>query len=686
MKKRFAFLLCILCLVLLTGCGKNDFGHAEELAVVAEAAEIAVGTTEAVTEAPTEPVPVEETTEAAEETIAPTEEVTEPAAPEGVRGVVYNTDSLNVRKAPGVNNERVARLARGTEVTVYETVKKNGALWGRMDQGWVSMDYIKLDGELPEPGEDPGEPIWEPTEPVWEETEPEEEEHTHSYTEKITEPTCTQNGFTIYTCSCGDGYRDNYVNALGHTWSQWKTTREPTESAEGEAQRICGSCDEKETKTLPKLVPDHTHKYTEKVTQEPSCTADGLKTFTCTCGDKYTERIPQTGHKYTDKVTKPTCTEKGFTTHTCGKCGESYKDTYRNPTGHDYAVTEKKATCTEAGSKTSKCRKCGATTTETIPALGHKWHSWVTEKAPTESNTGLKSRTCSNCSKKETQTIDKLPPTECKHNYTVSFQKDATCTKDGSKTLKCKKCGDTKTETIPATGHSWGDWVTVKEPTESSTGKAERTCSKCAKKESKVLDKLPPKPTNPPETEPPEPTECYHVSNPNFFGKYQKVDPTCTEDGYWLTKCTACGEPGPTKPSWEPATGHKYTITDQKKATCAENGYTKKHCDVCGHTVTETIEGGHNWEWDMWSDPNGYMREYEQCTCGKWKVYPDECTESVNELFRIHVEECHPDWYNYSFGNGIEYWGEPNRYWFECTRCGKIVETQHGDPAPPKFD
>ena len=41
--------------------------------------------------------------------------------------------------------------------------------------------------------------------------------HTHSYTKVVTEPTCTEKGYTTYTCSCGYSYVDDYVNAKGHT-------------------------------------------------------------------------------------------------------------------------------------------------------------------------------------------------------------------------------------------------------------------------------------------------------------------------------------------------------------------------------------------------------------------------------------------------------------------------------------
>ena len=76
-------------------------------------------------------------------------------------------------------------------------------------------------------------------------------------------------------------------------------------------------------------------------------------------------------HSYTAVVTAPTCTEKGYTTHTCS-CGDSYVDTYVDALGHawDNGTVTKPATATEAGIKTYTCTRCGETKTETIPAGG----------------------------------------------------------------------------------------------------------------------------------------------------------------------------------------------------------------------------------------------------------------------------------------------------------------------------
>ena len=73
-------------------------------------------------------------------------------------------------------------------------------------------------------------------------------------------------------------------------------------------------------------------------------------------------------HNYNAVVTAPTCTEKGYTTHTCA-CGDSYVDTYVDALGHawDSGKVTKEPTETKTGVKTFTCTRCGETKTETIP-------------------------------------------------------------------------------------------------------------------------------------------------------------------------------------------------------------------------------------------------------------------------------------------------------------------------------
>ena len=81
-----------------------------------------------------------------------------------------------------------------------------------------------------------------------------------------------------------------------------------------------------------------------------------IKTFTCKiCGDEYTEELDLSEfctcekheHTYTHTVVLPTCTERGYTTHTCTGCGDIYKDSYVPATGHKYT----NGNCTECGEK-----------------------------------------------------------------------------------------------------------------------------------------------------------------------------------------------------------------------------------------------------------------------------------------------------------------------------------------------
>lgn len=94
-----------------------------------------------------------------------------------------------------------------------------------------------------------------PAETKLAETKPAEAKpaHTHSYKSTVTAPTCTAKGYTTYQCSCGDNYRDNYTEALGHSYGDWVTTREATTEEEGQQTRTCSRCGATETRSIEKL-------------------------------------------------------------------------------------------------------------------------------------------------------------------------------------------------------------------------------------------------------------------------------------------------------------------------------------------------------------------------------------------------------------------------------------------------
>lgn len=77
--------------------------------------------------------------------------------------------------------------------------------------------------------------------------------HQHSYTAEVAPPGCTTEGYTLYTCGCGDSYTADATPALGHDWGEWEILTPPTTSAPGERQLTCGRCGALYSELLPQL-------------------------------------------------------------------------------------------------------------------------------------------------------------------------------------------------------------------------------------------------------------------------------------------------------------------------------------------------------------------------------------------------------------------------------------------------
>ena len=142
---------------------------------------------------------------------------------------------------------------------------------------------------------------------------------------------------------------------------------------------------------------EHVHSYDDGVvTTEPTCTAAGVKTFTCsgctesTEGHSYTEPVAATGHSYDDGVetTPATCVADGVKTFTCSKCDAATTGHTKTETigklGHQYdeGVVTQEPTCTVAGRKTYTCTRetCTEETSnhikiDTILATGHDYQN-----------------------------------------------------------------------------------------------------------------------------------------------------------------------------------------------------------------------------------------------------------------------------------------------------------------------
>lgn len=78
--------------------------------------------------------------------------------------------------------------------------------------------------------------------------------------------------------------------------------------------------------------PAHTHSYASSVTANPTCSSTGTKTFTCSCGDSYTESIPQTEHSWVERreiihhesTGHMESTSREVTTFYCRGCGGAF--------------------------------------------------------------------------------------------------------------------------------------------------------------------------------------------------------------------------------------------------------------------------------------------------------------------------------------------------------------------------
>ena len=185
-----------------------------------------------------------------------------------------------------------------------------------------------------------------------------------------------------------------------------------------------------------------------------------LKKIEVTCSTKYipSEKDEET-HEYTSEVTKPTCTEDGYTTHTC-KCGNSYTDSEVEKLGHTEVIDQAVApNCEETGLTQGKhCSVCKEVLVaqETVDALGHTDGEWIIDKEATAEESGSRHQVCSTCGATiKTETIPQLHT----HSYEAVVT-EPTCTTSGYTTYTCSDvdCRHSYVaDEVPAS-HTYGDW------------------------------------------------------------------------------------------------------------------------------------------------------------------------------------------------------------------------------------
>lgn len=230
----------------------------------------------------------------------------------------------------------------------------------------------------------------------------------HAYSLEVVPPTCIQQGYTVYTCECGDSYKDDYVDAVPHDYDILVTA--PTCAQDGFSTYTCKVCGETKTDDA---VGATGHDYVSAVTP-PTTESQGYTTYTCTvCGDSYvSDYVGAIGHEYEAVITAPTCTQKGYTTYTCTSCGDSYVSDYADATGHDHVAVVTAPTCTKKGYTTYTCI-CGDSYVSDYVDTAHTAGEWIVVTPAQVGKEGLEKTVCTVCGAEMERVIPALEgPTE----------------------------------------------------------------------------------------------------------------------------------------------------------------------------------------------------------------------------------------------------------------------------------
>ena len=434
-------------------------------------------------------------------------------------------------------------------------------------------------------------------------------------------PTCTEKGYTIYICDQDSALTEkrDYTNALGHKWDDGTVTKAPTCTEDGVKTFTCLN-DGNHTYTEP--VPATGHAWGEGVvTKEPTYEEDGERTYTCQ-NDKthvHKEVIPALGYTFTETIVPPTCTEDGYTLHTCNEnSAKTYQDTPVAALGHQYKEVTTPATCGAPGSVDNVCERCNDKQhVSDLPATGeHQWDEGVVTKEPTATETGIKTFTCTVCSATKTEDIVKVHT----HDYTrlgeivkesscetegerwvycnyegcnervlkpmpaigshdwdfanAECLKKATCTEQGTMLMHCKRdASHTMTYSYGGTGHVWDEGTITTQPTYDEYGVRTLHCKNC------------------------DATTTEKVLPTKYTFTVTVVPPTCTEDGYTMHKCNE-DDSFSYKDNIIHSTGH-HAAKRVIEPTCKEEGRTEIYCIVCGDvssTFDFTPKKDHTWD------------------------------------------------------------------------------------------
>ena len=271
-------------------------------------------------------------------------------------------------------------------------------------------------------------------------------------------------------------------------------------------------------------------------------------------------------------------------------------------------------------------------------ACAHKYSNWTTKAATCTAN-GSKTRTCVNCGKVETESI---PATG--HSFgSWSTTKKATCDTNGVKTRKCSKCSKEETETIAATGHNWDSGKVTTTPTScSDMGIKTYTCKTCGK------------------------TKTEQIKGNHTFGEWKWEEYTFNNDGYNQVShrkyrtCTKCGykETDGTAAHYCAKGSVNHTVTTVKAGTCTTKATMRSTCKICGWYVEyEGKKGSHTIV-----DKEVHLSDYGAYT-NELDATVSECTSCGTKSIVYHKGEGWSDYnryrVNFSVNSGNAYMAQP---------------------------
>ena len=174
--------------------------------------------------------------------------------------------------------------------------------------------------------------------------------------------------------------------------------------------------------------------------------------YKCNCGEeKVVDNIfsQAKGHDYQSIVQmNPTCTENGMITYSCLRCGYEYDEIIQSK-GHVYISTQINASCISTGIIEYKCCICGDEYTEKGTSLGSHGFDLIITIPPSCTELGYNHAVCKYCG--EDIILNEIPPTG--HNFTEIILKEATCLEDGLRKKFCSNCYLEELYSIPSLGH-----------------------------------------------------------------------------------------------------------------------------------------------------------------------------------------------------------------------------------------